>query len=430
MVKRLHSSDKDFLTAIAGFLGGMQKIDAALSETVRNIMVASYKEGDAALLRYTNQFDRTNYEGASELKVHLQEIDAAVKQCAPELLAALEVAAQRIRDYHVRQLPKNEEYKDALGNTLGWRWHPVESVGLYVPGGAAVYPSSVLMNAIPAITAGVSKLVMVVPAPEGFLNPLVLVAAHICGITEIYKIGGAQAIAALAKGTNTIPRVDMIVGPGNKYVAEAKKQVFGAVGIDMIAGPSEILVIADDTANAEWIAADLLSQAEHDADARCILVTPSSTLADKVEKAVSAMLKDMPRKAIASKSWENNGLIVIAKDLLDAADISNRISPEHLELMIKNPADLLPEIRNAGAVFMGHHTPEAIGDYIAGPSHVLPTSGSARFSSGISVFTFLKRSSLIGCSPEGFKALADATHALAEAEGLFAHARSVSIRKN
>lgn len=430
MVKRLHSSDAGFLDSLQAALGGTVYLDANLADKVREIIATVALESDAALVRYTNQFDRTNYEGASELKVHKQEIDAAVKQCAPELLAALEVAAQRIRDYHTRQLPKNEEYIDTLGNTLGWRWHPVESVGLYVPGGAAVYPSSVLMNAIPAITAGVSKLVMVVPAPEGVLNPMVLVAAHVCGISEIYKIGGAQAIAALANGTKTIPNVSMIVGPGNKYVAEAKRQVFGTVGIDMIAGPSEILVIADDTANAEWIAADLLSQAEHDADARCILVTPSSTLADKVEKAVSAMLKDMPRKAIASKSWENNGLIVIAKDLLDAAGISNGIAPEHLEVMVKDPAGLLPEIRHAGAVFMGYHTPEAIGDYIAGPSHVLPTSGSARFSSGISVFTFLKRSSLIQCTPEGFKALSDATHALAEAEGLFAHARSVSIRKN
>jgi histidinol dehydrogenase len=430
VVKRLHNKSEGFGVALNKALGFMQKGNPELSKTVHDILTKVCIEKDSALISYTNQFDRTNYEGASELKVHPQEIDAAVKQCAPELLAALEVAAQRIRDYHARQLPKNEEYKDALGNTLGWRWHPVGRVGLYVPGGAAVYPSSVLMNAIPAITAGVNKLVMVVPAPEGVLNLLVLVAAHVCGITEVYKIGGAQAVAALAFGTETIPDVDMIVGPGNKYVAEAKKQVFGAVGIDMIAGPSEILVIADDTANAEWIAADLLSQSEHDADARCILVTPSGALADKVEKAVNAMLKDMPRKAIASKSWENNGLIVTTENLLETAEISNHIAPEHLELMIKNPADLLPEIRHAGAVFMGHHTPEAIGDYIAGPSHVLPTSGSARFSSGISVFTFLKRSSLIGCSPEGFKALADATHALAEAEGLFAHARSVSIRKN
>jgi histidinol dehydrogenase len=401
-----------------------------LADTVRGILARVEKEGDKALLALTKQFDRMAYKKASDLKVRPAEVAAAIRQVSPERIAALEMAAQRIEDYHRRQLPKNSDYKDNEGNLLGWRWHAVESAGLYVPGGAAVYPSSVLMNAIPAKVAGVSRIAMAVPAPQGRLSPLVLAAADICGIKEIYKVGGAQAIGAFCFGTALIGKVDMIVGPGNRYVAEAKRQVFGRVGIDMIAGPSEILVIADSSARPEWIAADLLSQAEHDADARAILVTDSKALAQQVKKAVTTMLKTLNRRDIAAKSWEKNGLVVLVEDMSAAAEVANRIAPEHLELMIRDPQALLPYIRNAGAVFLGAYTPEAIGDYTAGPSHVLPTSGSARFSSGLSVFTFLRRSSLIGCSEKGFGTLAEATERLAVAEGLTAHAASVTLRRD
>lgn len=397
--------------------------------TVHTIIQQIRQEGDTALLAYTARFDRWD---ASEnaLRVTSEEIAEAVALTSPEVIKSLKVAAARIRAYSEKQLPKNADYIDDTGVRLGWRWTALDAVGLYVPGGTAAYPSSVLMNAVPALAAGVARLVMVVPAPEGNLTPAILAAAHVAGISEIYKIGGAQAIAALAYGTETIPAVDKIVGPGNAYVAEAKRQVFGQVGIDMIAGPSEICVVADANANPAWIAADLLSQAEHDALAQSILITDDAAFADKVEQEIIALLAQLPRKDMAEASWRDYGAIVIVANMQAAAEAVNIIAPEHLELAVMDPDRILPHIRHAGAIFLGYHTPEAIGDYIAGPSHVLPTHGTARFASGLSVFDFLKRTSTIGCSAEGFGALAHYTGTLADAEGLGAHAASVRVRMN
>lgn len=424
-----------------------------LQKSVAAILHDVKTKGDAAVLKYTNKWDKTGFKkpadfvllapplrGSRNLQAKAKQVswgdntpptDSRYSSTPPQggSKEALKLAASRIRDYHERQLPKDHLYTDKTGTKLGWKWTAIERVGLYVPGGKAAYPSSVLMNAIPALVAGVKELVMVVPTPNGEVNPVVITAAKVAGIKEIYAIGGAQAIGALAYGTKTIKKVDKIVGPGNAFVAEAKRQVFGIVGIDMIAGPSEILVIADESANPKWIAADLLSQAEHDENARSILVTTSSILAKKVSEEIAATLKTLSRKKIAEASWKNNGQIILVKNLDEAAEIANRIAPEHLELMIKNPQALAKKITNAGALFIGHYTPEAIGDYIAGPSHVLPTSGTARFSSGLSVYDFLKRTSLIECSAKSYKAIAPSASSLAKEEGLTAHKLSVDIRK-
>ncbi len=400
-----------------------------ISKTVRNIIDDVKYDDDKALLKYTNRFDKTDFKSTNELKITAEEIEEAYKSCSPESIKALETARNRIKSYHEKQLPDDLSYIDDTGMKLGWKWTPIDSVGLYVPGGLAAYPSSVLMNAIPATVAGVTKMVMVSPTPYGKTNALVLAAAKIAGITEIYKVGGAQAIAALAYGTETIPAVAKIVGPGNAYVAEAKRQVFGRVGIDMIAGPSEILIISDKNSNQKWIAADLLSQAEHDRDARSILVTDNREFAHSVINEVENTLKTLSKEDIARKSWGLRGIVVIVNNLDEAVEISNIIAPEHLELAVDNPEELEPKIRNAGAIFMGRYTPEAIGDYIAGPSHVLPTSGSARFSSGLSVFDFLKRSSIISCDKESFNKISGDAELLANEEGLTAHALSISIRR-
>jgi histidinol dehydrogenase len=364
------------------------------------------------------------------LRISAAEIDAAMKACDAAAIDALDFARERIETFHRRQLPRDERFIDPLGVELGWRWSAVEAVGLYVPGGTAAYPSSVLMNAVPAKVAGVARVVMVVPAPDGKLNPLVLAAAHLSGVAEIYRVGGAQAVAALAYGTATIAPVAKIVGPGNAYVAAAKRLVFGKVGIDMIAGPSEVLVIADDAGNAPWIAADLLAQAEHDTSAQSILITESKKLADEVERAIEAQLSTLPRAAIARASWNDFGAIILVGSIEDAVAIANAIAAEHLEIMTADPEMLAAQIRNAGAIFLGSHTPEAIGDYVGGSNHVLPTARSARFSSGLSVLDFMKRTSILKCGVDQLRALGPAAMTLGRAEGLEAHSRSVGLRLN
>lgn len=428
MPKFLDSQEQGFLAKLAAILDIKIETSEAVNKTVLDILDAVKQRGDEAVVEYTNRFDRVNVT-AKDLRVPKATIEEAYKQCGKPEREALELAAKRIASYHERQMPEDFEYIDDVGVTLGNRWKPVKRAGLYVPGGLASYPSSVLMNAVPAKVAGVEKLVMVVPAPDGVLNPLVLTAAKIAGVDEIYRVGGAQAVGALAYGTDTIPKVDKIVGPGNAYVAAAKRHVFGEVGIDMIAGPSEILVVADNKNNPDWIAADLLSQAEHDKEARSILIADDVDYAKRVVEAVEKTLADLPRKEIASASWEKNGLVITVKQLDDVIAIIDAIAPEHLELAIDNPDAMAKKIRNAGAIFLGRLTPEAVGDYTAGPSHVLPTAGTAKFSSGLSVFDFLKRISVIGCSEKGFAALCDATSLLASSEGLDAHALSVTRRK-
>ncbi len=425
MARRLLSKAPAFAADFAALLSAKREGDAALGEAVRAILEEVRRRGDEALFEFAARFD-----GAAPISLRLgdDEIEAAEAQCAPAALAALDVAAERIMRYHRRQLPADERYTDEVGASLGWRWTPIDSVGLYVPGGTASYPSSVLMNAVPARVAGVERVVMVTPAPEGRINPLTLAAARRAGITEIYRIGGAQAVAALAFGTQSIAAVDKIVGPGNAYVAEAKRLVFGVVGIDSVAGPSEILVIADAANDPDWIAADLLSQAEHDASSQAILITDSFHFADQVEAAVARALASLPRVKIAGASWRDFGAIIVVEDLEEAVALSNRVAPEHLELAVETPEALLDHIRHAGAIFLGRHTPEAMGDYIAGPNHVLPTSRTARFSSGLSVLDFLKRSTLLSLTAAGVARLGPAAITLAEAEGLDAHARSIAAR--
>ena len=388
------------------------------------------KRGDEALIALTEKYDRQTLS-AETLRIGDDEIDAAMQACAPETKAALELAAQRIGDFHARQKPDDARFKDAAGVEMGHRWTPVDAAGLYVPGGLANYPSSVLMNAIPARVAGVARVVMVVPTPDGQINPLVLVAAKLAGVDEIYRIGGAQAVAALAYGTKSIAPVNVIVGPGNAYVAAAKKQVFGQVGIDMIAGPSEILVVADRENDPAWMAADLLSQAEHDEVAQAILICDDNDYADAVAAAVESALKTLPRQDIARASWENFGAILVVNDLhAEAPDLVNQLAPEHLELAVAEPDAMADKIRHAGAIFLGRHTPEAIGDYIAGPNHVLPTARAARYASGLSVLDFMKRSSLVKCDADALAAIGPAAVRLAEEEGLQAHGRSIAIRLN
>ncbi|MDP1869632.1 MAG: histidinol dehydrogenase [Bradyrhizobium sp.] len=429
MPVRLDHSSADFARQFQGFLGAKREVSADIEAATRAIVDDVAARGDAALIEATRKFDRLELD-ADGLRVTSGEIDAAVKACDARTLDALAFARDRIEVFHARQLPKDERFTDALGVELGWRWSAIDAVGLYVPGGTAAYPSSVLMNAVPARVAGVPRVVMVVPSPDGKLNPLVLAAAHLGGVSEIYRVGGAQAVAALAYGTATIAPVAKIVGPGNAYVAAAKRQVFGKVGIDMIAGPSEVLVIADDTGNAGWIAADLLAQAEHDVNAQSILITDSARLASEVEQAVQSQLATLPRGDIARASWDAYGAIILVKNLGEAVPLANAIAAEHLEIMTADPEALSAQIRNAGAIFLGHHTPEAIGDYVGGSNHVLPTARSARFSSGLGVLDFMKRTSILKCGPDQLRSLGPAAMTLGKAEGLDAHARSVGMRLN
>ena len=429
MPLRLNSQSADFPARFRDFLGVKREASPDVEAIVRGIIADVRARGDAALAEFTAKFDRVDLAKIG-LRVTPAELDAAEAKCKPEALAALTLARDRIEAYHKRQKPKDDRFTDPLGVEMGSRWTAIEAVGLYVPGGTAAYPSSVLMNAVPAKVAGCERLVMVVPAPDGKLEPLVLAAAKLAGVDEVYRIGGAQAVAALAYGTASIAPVSKIVGPGNAYVAAAKRLVFGQVGIDMIAGPSEVLILADKTGNANWIAADLLAQAEHDASAQSILITDDAALADDVEKAVESQLKTLPRKDIAAASWRDFGAIILVPKLDDAIALVDRLAPEHLEIAAANADVLVPKIRNAGAIFIGAHTPEAIGDYVAGSNHVLPTARSARFSSGLGVLDFMKRTSLLKCGPDQLRALGPAAIALGEAEGLSAHARSVSIRLN
>src|SRR4051794_16020933 len=429
MPVRLDRDSADFDQRFGAFLAAKREVSADVERATRTIVDDVAARGDAALIEATRKFDRLDI-AASGLRVTSDEIEAATKACDSKTLDALKFARDRIEAFHRRQLPKDERFTDALGVELGWRWSAIDAVGLYVPGGTAAYPSSVLMNAVPAAVAGVPRVVMVVPSPDGKLNPLVLAAAQLGGVSEIYRVGGAQAVAALAYGTATIAPVAKIVGPGNAYVAAAKRQVFGKVGIDMIAGPSEVLVIADDTGNAGWIAADLLAQAEHDAAAQSILITDSEPLADEVARAVEAQLATLPRANIARASWQEFGAIILVDNLDTAVALANSIAAEHLEIITVDPETLSTQIRNAGAIFLGGHTPEAIGDYVGGSNHVLPTARSARFSSGLGVLDFMKRTSILKCGPEQLRLLGPAAMALGKAEGLEAHSRSVGMRLN
>ncbi len=422
---RAATFNADFAALIAAQRDSAADVSAATAAIVADVRA----RGDAAVLDYTARFDKLELTPTT-MRVTAAEIDAAVKAIDAETAGALAMAAERIRSFHARHRPADDDYVDAQGVGLGARWTAIGAVGLYVPGGKAAYPSSVLMNAIPAKVAGVDRLVMVVPAPNGILNPLVLAAADLAGVDEIYKIGGAQAVAALAHGTATIAAVDKITGPGNAYVAEAKRQVFGIVGIDTIAGPSEILVVADNRNDPAWIAADLLSQAEHDEAAQSILITDDAAFAEAVAEAVESHLATLPRAEIARASWADHGAVIVVERLADAVPLVDALAPEHLELAVADPDALAARIRNAGAIFLGRHTPEAIGDYVAGPNHVLPTSRAARFSSGLSVLDFMKRTTLVRCDADSLAAIGPAAVALARTEGLPAHALSVSIRLN
>jgi histidinol dehydrogenase len=426
---RLDSRAADFAAAFRAFLAAKRETMADVEAAVRSIIADVAVRGDEALVELSRRFDRVELDRIG-LKVTADEIDIAYAACDRKALDALMFARDRIEAYHRRQLPGEDHFTDALGVELGSRWTAIEAVGLYVPGGTAAYPSSVLMNAVPARVAGVPRLAMVVPAPEGKLVPLVLAAAKLSGIGEIYRVGGAQAIAALAYGTASIPAVAKIVGPGNAYVAAAKRLVFGRVGIDMIAGPSEVLILADKTGHPDWIAGDLLAQCEHDASAQAILITDDAALAEAVEAAVAVQLQSLPRAALAGASWRDFGAIIVVGALADAVALVDAIAPEHVEIAAEDAQALASRIRNAGAIFLGPHTPEAIGDYVAGSNHVLPTARSARFSSGLSVLDFMKRTSILKCGPDQLRALAPAAIALAEAEGLDAHARSIAMRIN
>ncbi len=428
LVTRLSTADPDFYTRLGELLAWENVSDAAVLATVQEILQRVRREGDAALLDYTRRFDGLAVDEAARLELPRQRLVDALDAIPPEQRAALAAAAERIERYAERQKLESWRYTEPDGTVLGQQVTPLDRVGLYVPGGKAAYPSSVLMNAIPARVAGVGELVMVVPTPGGEVNELVLAAAEVAGVDRVFTIGGAQAVAALAYGTATVPAVDKIVGPGNIYVATAKRLVYGTVGIDMIAGPSEILVVCDGRTDPEWIAMDLFSQAEHDEDAQPILVTPDETFAQLVLEAMERALPDMPRRAIIQQSVENRGLLIVTRDLDEAAEVANFVAPEHLELSVADPEALLSKIRHAGAIFLGRYTAEALGDYCAGPNHVLPTSRTARFSSPLGVYDFQKRSSLIGCSPDGASELGRIASVLARGEGLVAHARSAEYR--
>jgi len=429
MSVKLDQREPGFAAAFERLLAAKRQQAEDVNRAVADIIADVRRRGDEAVAQYTTRFDRFAAQ-AHALCLSDEEIAAAAGQCEPEVKEALDFAAGRIAAYHQRQRPGDERWSDAEGVELGHRWTAIEAVGLYVPGGLAAYPSSVLMNAIPARVAGVGRLVMTVPTPEGVLNPQVLAAAQIAGIDEIYRIGGAQGVAALAYGTATIAPVAKIVGPGNAYVAAAKRQVFGTVGIDMIAGPSEVLILADSDNDPAWIAADLLAQAEHDASAQSILITDDETLAASVEQAVEAQLQSLPRAQIAGASWRDYGAVILVERLADAAPLVDRLAPEHLEIAASDAEDLAGRIRNAGAIFLGRFTPEAVGDYVGGPNHVLPTARSARFSSGLNVLDFMKRTSILKCDADALRAIGPAAVKLARAEGLEAHARSVALRLN
>ncbi len=427
MTSMLNITNTGFYENFRKFMAARQESDADVSDVVRAILKDIRERGDIALFDYTSRFDRLDLTEET-VKVSALELANAKNKCSEELLEALKFAAKRIENFHSRHIPEDDSYLDDSNVTLSARWTAVSSAGIYVPGGKAVYPSSVLMNAIPAKCAGVERIVMVVPAPNGILNPLVLAAAELSGISEIYKIGGAQAIGALAYGTATIAPVDVITGPGNAYVAAAKREVFGTVGIDMIAGPSEILVVADNKNDPRWIAMDLLSQAEHDEVAQSILITDDKTFAKATCDAIESHLNDLPRAEIARASWHDHGAVILVDNLEQAIPLINQLAPEHLELAIDQPRVFAENVRNAGSIFLGRYTPEAIGDYVAGPNHVLPTARSARFSSGLSVLNFMKRNTLIECTEESLKSIGPAAITLAEEEGLQAHSRSIGIR--
>lgn len=429
MARRLNTKDRDFAAAFEALLFAKREVEEDVAAGVKTIIADVRARGDDALVDLGNKFDRANLTRAT-LKIPAAEIEAAIAKVAAAQKAAIETAAARIEAYHSRQLPMNEDFTDGTGARLGWRWTAVDSAGLYVPGGTASYPSSVLMNAIPARVAGVGRIVMVTPASGGKINPLVLAAACRAGVSDIFRVGGAQAIAALAYGTQSVEPVDKIVGPGNAWVAAAKREVFGQVGIDSIAGPSEILVIADGANDPVWIAADLLSQAEHDASSQSILITDDAAFADRVADAAERALAVLPRKEIAAKSWRDYGGIILVGNWDEAARLADRFAPEHLEIATANPKAVMAKVRHAGAIFLGRHTPEAMGDYIAGPNHVLPTSRSARFSSGLSVLDFVKRTTILELDAGAIGELGPEAIALAEAEGLEAHARSIAVRLN
>ena len=426
MPEVLRTDDPRFEDAFAALLGAKREDAPDVDEAVAAIIADVRARGDAAVIELTARFDRCDVAG--RMRVGEEEIDAALAAVPEAERAALDLAAGRIRDYHARQMPEDASWTDAAGATLGWRWTPVDAAGLYVPGGTASYPSSVLMNAVPAKVAGVRRLVMCVPTPDDALNPLVLAAARLAGVDEVYRVGGAQAVAAMAYGTTTIRPVDVVTGPGNAWVAAAKRRVFGRVGIDMIAGPSEILVIADEGNDPDWIALDLLSQAEHDPSAQAVLIATDEALARAVLGAVEARLATLGRREIAAASWRDHGAVILARDLEEAAALADRIAPEHLELAVADPDALAARIRHAGAIFLGAWTPEAVGDYAGGPNHVLPTSRTARFSSGLSALHFLKRTTLQRMTPEALRAVGPAAETLARSESLEAHALSVRLR--
>jgi histidinol dehydrogenase len=423
----LTTRDADFEARFIALMGMKREEAEDVDQAVAGIIADVRARGDAAVIELTAKFDRLQLTPET-LAFSPEEIEAECAKVSPEDRAALELAAERIRAYHARQLPEDAMWTDAAGASLGWRWTPVSAAGLYVPGGIASYPSSVLMNAIPAKVAGVQRLAITCPTPDAVVNPLVLLAARIAGVDTIYRIGGAQAVAALAYGTETIAAVDKITGPGNAYVAAAKRRVFGRVGIDMIAGPSEILVIADGDNDPDWIALDLLSQAEHDASAQSILITPDAGFARAVSLAVEKRLETLERRAVAAASWRDNGMVIVCRDLAEAALLSNRLAPEHLELCVADPEALSQQITHAGAIFLGAWTPEAIGDYVGGPNHVLPTARSARFSSGLNVLDFLKRTTLAKMTPEALRLIGPAAERLAISESLQAHGLSVRAR--
>ncbi|WP_019834463.1 histidinol dehydrogenase [Sphingomonas sp. PR090111-T3T-6A] len=427
MPLKLNAADASFEADFAALVDARREADADVSAAVSEILADVRARGDAAVAERTLKFD------GHDLAQSGWEIDKATRRAAldglePKLREAIELAAERIRVYHAAQRPENRDHTDAAGVRIGARWSAVDSAGLYVPGGRAAYPSSVLMNAIPAKVAGVSRLAMVVPTPGGVLNPLVLAAAEIAGVDEMYRIGGAQAVGALAYGTERVAPVDVIVGPGNAWVAEAKRQLYGRVGIDMVAGPSEIVVVADGQNDPDWIAADLLSQAEHDPTSQSILFTDDAAFADKVADAVARQLETLATSAVATQSWTDNGAIILVSDLANAIPLCDRLAPEHLELAVDDPEPLFARVRHAGSVFLGRHTPEAVGDYVGGPNHVLPTGRRARFASGLSVLDFMKRTSFLACDASSIQRIGPAAVALAEAEGLPAHGRSVALR--
>ncbi len=425
-MKRLATADAGFEADFTALLA-RAATEPAVTDTVREIIARVRRDGDAAVVDLTNQFDRVNL-GIADLQITPAEIAEASASVPADLRAALTLAANRIEAFHRAQMPNDLQLTDSAGATMGLRWGPLDAVGIYVPGGKASYPSSVLMNAIPARVAGVARIAMCVPAPDGVLNPLILAAAELAGVTEIYRIGGAQAVAALAYGTALIPPVDRITGPGNAYVAEAKRQVFGRVGIDSIAGPSEVVVLADADNDAAMVAMDLLAQAEHDEAAQSILMTDSADFGRAVADAVAGALQTLPRAAIAGASWGRHGAVITVADWDEAAGLVNRLAPEHLQIMVRDPAPLFASVRHAGAIFLGRFAPEALGDYIAGPNHVLPTGRTARFASGLSVFDFLKRTTWMEADAGALATLGPAAVALAEAEGLGAHARSLALR--